>query len=111
MKFACFLAIFFLMGETRTQFAVAEPPTIRAGEHPRLFFTSAELTKLRALRTQGVHAEIWNNLRSSADWCLTRPVREKWIAPVEPDPIYENLYDRFYAMMHDMAVAEHLAFA
>ena len=33
------------------------------------------------------------------------------IAPVSPDPIYLNLYDRFYAMMHDMAVMEHLAFA
>ena len=30
---------------------------------------------------------------------------------MSPDPIYENLYDRFYAMMHDMAVMEHLAFA
>ena len=28
-----------------------------------------------------------------------------------PDPIYENLYDRFYAMMQDMAVTEHLSFA
>ena len=40
-----------------------------------------------------------------------RPVRTEWIAPVSPDPIYENLYDRFYAMMHDMAVMEHLAFS
>ena len=27
------------------------------------------------------------------------------------DPRYENLYDRFYAIMRDLAVSEHLAFA
>jgi len=54
---------------------------------------------------------MWTNIRTSADWCLTRPLRTQWIAPVTPDPIYENLYDRFYAMMHDMAVTEYLSFA
>jgi len=79
--------------------------------HPRLYFTPQELTHLRSLRTRGIHARIWKNLTESADWCLTRTPRTAWIAPVTPDPVYENLYDRFYAMMHDMAVMEHLAFA
>ncbi len=79
--------------------------------HPRLFFTTDDLPRLRQLRTQGVHARIWKNLSESADWCLTLQPRTEWIAPVSPDPIYLNLYDRFYAMMHDMAVMEHLAFA
>ena len=79
--------------------------------HPRLYFTPAELTRLRAARDEGQRALIWRNLARSADWCLTRKPRTQWIAPVTPDPIYENLYDRFYAMMHDMAVMEHLAFA
>ena len=82
-----------------------------ASEHPRLYFTPDELTQLRDARTQGVHARLWNNLAESADWCLTRQPRTDWIAPVEDDPIYENLYDRFYAIMHDVAVMEHLAFA
>ena len=79
--------------------------------HPRLYFTAAELSPLRELRADGVHAQIWKNLAESAEWCLTRAPRTEWIAPVCPDPIYSNLYDRFYAMMHDMAVMEHLAFA
>ncbi len=79
--------------------------------HPRLYFAAEELARLRELRTQGLHARIWHNLADSADWCLTQTPRTDWIAPVTPDPIYLNLYDRFYAMMHDMAVMEHLAFA
>lgn len=83
----------------------------RVTGHPRLFFTRDELARLRTLRAEGFHARIWENLRRSADWCLSRPPRTRWIAPLSPDPIHENLYDRFYGMMHDMAVAEHLAFA
>jgi hypothetical protein len=79
--------------------------------HPRLYFTPAELHELRALRNHGVHAHIWRNLAASADWCMAKTPRLEWIAPIEPDPIYLNLYDRFFAMMHDMAVMEHLAFA
>src|SRR5258706_10798995 len=84
---------------------------IGSEEHPRLFSPTAELARLRDLRTHGFHAVIWKNLRDSADWCLTRSLRSEWIAPVSPDPIYENLYDRFFAIMHDTAVMEHLAFA
>ncbi|MGD9496651.1 MAG: hypothetical protein AB7Y46_10135 [Armatimonadota bacterium] len=80
-------------------------------EHPRLYFTAAELAHLRALRASGQHARMWQNLAESADWCLAQEPRTEWIAPVAPDPVYLNLYDRFYAMMHDMAVMEHLAFA
>ncbi|PZF84253.1 hypothetical protein [Jiangella anatolica] len=39
----------------------------------------------------------------------SRPVAEDWIAPVADDPVYENLYDRFWAIMSDAAVLEHLA--
>jgi hypothetical protein len=88
----------------------AEPPPPVTG-HPRLYFTAAELAALQAARGEGFRAAIWANLMQSADWCLTRPLRKQWIAPVTPDPIYANLHDRFYAMMHDMAVMEHLAFA
>ena len=83
----------------------------RVTDHPRLFFTAEGLTELQAGRGQGARPLIWRNMMDSADWCLDRPLREEWIAPVSPDPIYANLYDRFYAMMHDMAVMEHLAFA
>lgn len=88
-----------------------ESPLTQALSHPRLYFTVDDLSRLRALRTQGVHARIWENLAESAEWCLTQTPRTQWIAPVSPDPVYLNLYDRFYAMMHDMAVMEHLAFA
>ena len=79
--------------------------------HPRLYITKTEQSALRALRAGGVHARIWENIAESADWCLTQTPRKDWIAPVADDPVYENLYDRFYAMMMDMAITEHLAFA
>ena len=80
-------------------------------DHPRLYFTIEELPKLQKLRKSGVHAKIYKNLIESADWCLTKMPRKEWIAPVSPDPIYENLYDRFYAIMGDLAITEHLSFA
>src|ERR1051325_8621995 len=101
------IAIGLLTLASRSGSAQSHPLT----GHPRLYFTENELKALRAARTKGMHAMIWRNIAESADWCLTRKVRTEWIAPVSPDPIYLNLYDRFYAMMHDMAVMEHLAFA
>jgi hypothetical protein len=79
--------------------------------HPRLYCTAADLPRLRNARHGGDYARIWKNLQDSADWCLTRKPRIHWIAPVAPDPKYENLYDRFFAIMGDLAVTEHLAFA
>lgn len=79
--------------------------------HPRLYGTAADFQRLSGLRTSGVHQRIWRNLEQSAQWCLTQTPRKAWIAPIEPDPIYENLYDRFYAIMADLAITEHLAFA
>jgi len=79
--------------------------------HPLLYFTAADLPRLRDLRSAGLHAQVWKNIEQSAAWCLTQTPRKQWIAPVAPDPIYENLYDRFYAIMADLAITEHLAFA
>ncbi|HJN18124.1 MAG TPA: DUF4962 domain-containing protein [Armatimonadota bacterium] len=90
--------------------AVSDDRDLPVTGHPRLFFTEDELDALRAEGEQGARRLIRRNLVESADWCLERPLRQEWIAPVAPDPIHANLYDRFYAMMHDMAVMEHLAF-
>ena len=79
--------------------------------HPRLFFSAAELPALQAERNSGHRALIWKNMAKSAEWCLTKTPRAAYIAPAAEDPVYENLYDRFYAMMGDMAITEHLAFA
>ncbi|MCC7265365.1 MAG: DUF4962 domain-containing protein [Candidatus Latescibacteria bacterium] len=78
--------------------------------HPRLYLAATDLPRLRGLRHQGLHARIWKNLEDSARWCLTQTPRRERIAPLSPDPVYENLYDRFYAIMGDLAITEHLAF-
>jgi hypothetical protein len=84
---------------------------IRVTNHPRLYFTKDDLPRLRSLRQSGVHAQIWANLANSADWCAQQTPRKEWIPTAENDPQFENLYDRFYATMHDTAIVEHLAFA
>jgi hypothetical protein len=90
----------------------SKPPALfPRADHPRLYFARADLPRLRSLRSTGVHARIWRNLTESADWCVRQTPRSEWIPTVTPDPIFENLYDRFYAAMHDMAIVEHLAFA
>ena len=90
-----FLAIVATTGvlQLRASPAAETPP--RVSGHPRLYFTPAELAGLQAARGEGFRAVIWANLVQSADWCLTRPLRKAWIAPVTPDPISANLYDRF----------------
>lgn len=91
------------------QFCIAAEPT-REVNHPRLYFTAADLPRLRELRKAGVHAQIWSNMTKSADWCAKQTPRTEWIPTAEKDPQFENLYDRFYATMHDAAIVEHLAF-
>src|SRR3954452_15570456 len=79
-------------------------------QHPRLYFTAADLPQLRAKRknTEAV-ARIWANMTKSADWCIKQKPRDEWIPTLDKDPQFENLYDRFYAAMHDAAIVEHLA--
>lgn len=111
---ACGLAVVLALTSTwawAQEPSASEPVAPKVTGHPRLYFTTAELEKLRADRANGERAVIWKNLAESAEWCLTKKPRTEWIAPVADDPIYENLYDRFYAMMMDMAITEHLAFA
>jgi hypothetical protein len=91
--------------------AVSCAAGLRKPGHPRLYFEQFDLGRLRGLRKSGVHRLIWTNLRRSAEECLERSPRRAWIAPKTPDPVYENLYDRFYAIMGDLAITEHLAFA
>src|SRR4051812_43798585 len=63
----------------------ARPPVTG---HPRLYFTRDDLPRLRQLRSTGVHQQVWENIRASADWALTHKPRHEWIAPITPDPIY-----------------------
>ncbi len=100
-----------LIGPAASADEPQSPAAQVAVSHPRLYCTRADLPRLRALRSEGVHARIWHNIETSAEWCLTQTPRKAWIAPIAPDPIYENLYDRFYAIMADLAITEHLAFA
>lgn len=104
-RIASFLFFFILAIST----SKGEPAGAKPG-HPRLYLTAAEAARLRAIHDE-LRAKIWTNLASSADWCLTQTPRQHWIAPFTPDPVYENLYDRFYGIMRDMAIMEHLSFA
>ncbi|HEY3391257.1 MAG TPA: hypothetical protein VGK58_01025 [Lacipirellulaceae bacterium] len=79
--------------------------------HPRLYFAPDDLPQWRAKRGDGQRALIWRNLQASADWCLEQQPRSEWIPTAAEDPLFENLYDRFYAAMHDLAIVETLAFA
>lgn len=94
--------------ETKTPPATQKPSL---QSHPRLYLAENELRELRATRDQGQRGLIWRNLTASADWCIQQPPRKEWIPTAADDPQFENLYDRFYATMHDMAIVETLAFA
>jgi len=104
----CRLALCFLLLMTGST-AWSQVISTNLG-HPRLYVTAREVLRLRAAH-DNLHAKIWSNLVQSADWCLTKTPCTNWIPPVSPDPVYENLYDRFYGIMGDMAIMEHLAFA
>ncbi len=105
------LLFLFALNLFSISLAFGESNSGKNSSHPRLYFTAQELPKLRQLRSERLHAKIYKNLIESADWCLTKTPRANWIAPVSPDPVYENLYDRFYAIMGDLAITEHLSFA
>jgi hypothetical protein len=77
---------------------------------PRLYFDSTELSRLRARGTAGHHAAILRNMITDAECCAAMDASAEWIAPADPDPRYENLYDRFWAIMSDAAIVEQLAF-
>lgn len=77
----------------------------------RLFTSRDELGAIRRRMRSGLSRRIWRNLRASAIACTARQPRLVGIEPVDDDPNYENLYDRFYAMMSDAAELEHLAWA
>ena len=79
--------------------------------HTYLYFDEADLPALRDGRWSGRREKIWQNVATSAEECLTLSPRTEWIPPVVPDPIYENLFDRNYAILSDMAVTEHLGLA
>lgn len=91
--------------------AVADEPLQGTVSHPRLYLTADDLPGLRASHNEAPRDAIWRNLCESADWCAAQPVRSEWIPTKADDPQYENLYDRFYAAMHDLAIVETLAFA
>ncbi|WP_116948937.1 hypothetical protein [Jiangella endophytica] len=57
----------------------------------------------------GFRARTLAGMLTDARAWATRPVDGDWIAPADDDPVYENLYDRFWAIMTDAAVLEHLA--
>jgi len=105
---AILIAGFCVARPTDANDAAARPPL---SEHPRLYLTKDELPTLRASRDVGGRRTIWRNFLASAEWCRQQKPRTEWIATAAEDPKFENLYDRFYAAMHDMAVLETLAFA
>ena len=110
-KFVQFVSFPFLYLCFAVSVAFGDSATNGTLSHPRLYFNAQDLVQLRKLRGEKFHAKMWKNLAASADWCLTKTPRANWIAPVSPDPIYENLYDRFYGIMGDLAITEHLSFA
>src|SRR5262249_54553777 len=81
----------------------------RSPRPPRLYVTPDEAAVLRNARDE--RARIRRNVIAGARNVARLPVRRRWIAPIADDPDYENLYDRFYAVMTDAAVLEQLGLA
>ncbi len=109
LQFACFVGARASYGQEIERLEIKQAAPLKS--HPRLYLTPEELPRLRATRADGLRGQIWQNLTASADWCCRQPPRTEWIPTAAEDPQYENLYDRFYAAMHDLAVVETLAFA
>ncbi len=86
-----------------------DKPTI--APHPRLYLTLAERDAFLQAPKNPLRQRIWDNFLASAAWCRLQPPRTEWIPTQAEDPQFENLYDRFYAAMHDLAIVETLAFA
>ncbi|HEX5472195.1 MAG TPA: hypothetical protein VFW73_09925, partial [Lacipirellulaceae bacterium] len=107
-KLAACIACALILAAGAQDVAAAE--ALRTAGHPRLYFTAADLPRLRSSRASGIRAHIWANMIKSADWCAMQVPRTEWIPTAARDPQFENLYDRFYAAMHDAAIVEHLAF-
>ncbi|MBL9162181.1 MAG: DUF4962 domain-containing protein [Planctomycetaceae bacterium] len=108
---ACSVAWTFAALSVASMGAEAPPATDGRFEHPRLYFSSDDAAAVAHRRQAVGGGAIWQNLLASADWCREQPPRTEWIPTLADDPQYENLYDRFYAAMHDAAIVETLAFA
>ncbi len=89
----------------------ADEPQLAVVGHPRLYFTLDDAQSIAATRNTAPREAIWKNLVASANWCRDQTPRKEWIPTLADDPQFENLYDRFYAAMHDAAIIETLAFA
>jgi hypothetical protein len=76
-----------------------------------IWFGPGERERLDLARCTGSGARIWRNLLADAKALAPRRPRTRGIDPIAEDPDYENLYDRFYAIMSDGAELEHLSFA
>lgn len=66
---------------------------------------------MRQKRTQGLHAKSLAEHECGCGLVPEQAAPHAVDRAVADDPIYANLYDRFYGMMHDMGIAVHLAFA
>src|SRR3954469_25199326 len=93
---------FLLVAISLAAVVIGAPSRARSDElplttHPRLYFTAAELTALRADHDKPPRNRIWKNLLKSAEWCRRQQPRTEWIPTKPDDPQFENLYDRFYA--------------
>lgn len=75
-----------------------------------LWFTDREYDRLRADRDHGSRARTWRNLMADARAWEGRAPRSAGIPVEADDPDHANLYDRFYAIMSDAAIVEHLTF-
>ena len=105
----CLLLLTAILSALPNAFGVA--PGAATYSHPRLYFNTEEMIRLRNARASGNQAKIWKNIADAADWCMQHQKKPQWVGGITPDPKSENLYDRFYALAGDLAITEHLSFA